>query len=389
MKKLYFFFLLLPLWGFGGIAHASVTVKLLDTDFTNKTVTLHVEYDNAVNDRVWVWIYLCDMQTMFQPAEISAASATSGSVLYISTQGFFVTSSPATVTATLSNALDQFSCCAYGSDAPPNVTDNNGTYTFKGTPPFIVIHSDGSTNTVSVKTGYTPESGKTITAVVSDRTGYPGCLVPGGTATFADFAPCPGMPYASTWTLTDTRDSKNYRVVKMPDERIWMGQSLNYHGVAYTCSGNVAANCDNGYGALYCYSVATAAGFCPSGWHLPTDTEWGTMLDLVEGSGNAHINCPLNNISCGQNAGQWLKSSNSWDGSGSPYNDTFEILPSGWQVNTNWSNRGTQGNYISMPRSGTPLTVCARSFGSNRNDVICGNLFADARYCGAVRCLQD
>jgi hypothetical protein len=139
MKKLYFFFLLLPLWGFGGIAHASVTVRVLDTNFSDKTVTIHVEYDNAVNDAVWMWIYFCSTQGMFEPAEISAASATSGSVQYIATKkhGFFVTASPTIVTVTLSNAPGQFSCCAYGSDTPPNATENNGTYTVKGTPPFI------------------------------------------------------------------------------------------------------------------------------------------------------------------------------------------------------------------------------------------------------------
>jgi hypothetical protein len=53
MKKLLFLFFL-PLWGFGGFAHASVTVQVLATDFPNKQVTLRVEYANAVNDRVWV-----------------------------------------------------------------------------------------------------------------------------------------------------------------------------------------------------------------------------------------------------------------------------------------------------------------------------------------------
>jgi uncharacterized protein (TIGR02145 family) len=208
--------------------------------------------------------------------------------------------------------------------------------------------------------------------------------------------PCPNAPYASTWTLTDTRDNKNYRVVKMPDGRVWMGQNLNYHGVAYTCHSNVAANCDNGYGALYCYDVATATGFCPSGWHLPTDTEWGAMLDAVEGSGNAHVNCPPGNVPCGTNAGRWLKATTEWpsvDVSGSPYNDTFKVLKTGWQYGNSsqwsWGYKGTHASFMSQGESHS--TTCARSFIQGINGAQCGILYSSEtlEYCGAVRCLQD
>ena len=35
-------------------------------------------------------------------------------------------------------------------------------------------------------------------------------------------------PVGSTWTFTDTRDSKTYKIVKMPDNRVWFAQNLNY-----------------------------------------------------------------------------------------------------------------------------------------------------------------
>jgi uncharacterized protein (TIGR02145 family) len=300
------------------------------------------------------------------------------------------------ITLQLSDVPTKFNACAYATDYPPNVSGTT-SFTFKGTPPFIIKYSDGSTYSVTSKTGYTPVAGKTFTEVVSDKTEYPGgCIAPGGISTFADFVPCPGVANASTWTLTDTRDSKQYRVVKMPDGKIWMGQNLNYHDVTYSCYDNVVENCNNEYGALYCYSVATVNGFCPSGWHLPTDTEWGTMLDAVEGSGNAHVNCPQNNTNCGQNAGKWLKAKtdyiNNGSGSGSIYNDIFRILPNGWWTpnsSPKYISKGMFGVFLSVGVNQS--TACARSAVYNMNGTLCGHFGTKGavEYCGSVRCVQN
>jgi hypothetical protein len=54
-------------------------------------------------------------------------------------RGFFVTSSPTEVTATLSNANIAFNWCAYGSGAPPRATVNvDGGYTLHGAKPFTI-----------------------------------------------------------------------------------------------------------------------------------------------------------------------------------------------------------------------------------------------------------
>jgi hypothetical protein len=265
MKKLLFLFFL-PLWGFGGIAHASVTVQVLATDFPNKQVTLRVEYVNAVNDRAWVWIYLCSMQGMFQPAEISAASATSGSVLYLSTntRGFFVTASPATITATLSNAPDPFSCCAYGSDTPPNMMESNGTYTFKGTPPFILTDACGTTTqTVTEKT--LPASALTFTPVfITDETGYPVVSCPyTGCDLFIDATHlCQKLTIgAKNWEayIIDSRDSEIYRITQFSDNSWWFAEDYRgSYGYERTC------------GAKRFYSATDKANDCPAGWALPS-----------------------------------------------------------------------------------------------------------------------
>jgi hypothetical protein len=298
MKKLLFLFFL-PLWGFGGIAHASVAVQVLATDFPNKKVTLRVEYANAVNDRVWVWIYLCSAQGMFQPAVISAASATGNNVVYTSTntRGFFVIGSPATITATLSNAPDPFSCCAYGSDAPPNMTESNSTYTFKGTPPFILIDGDGTTTqTVTEKT--LPVSALTVTPVIlTDETGYPNIFCPYTGSDLYNVAAYFCQPRASgakNWEayIKDARDNQIYRIVKMPTGTWWMADDLVWDGkpypdaTNYTVRGSARA-CAAHYGCGRLYPPdATGAGayngsndvrlastVCPGGWFIPTTNE--------------------------------------------------------------------------------------------------------------------
>ena len=174
MKKLLFLFAL-----FANIAaSAAVTVTPLNVNYGTKTVTFKVAWTGtAANNRVWVWVDLCPVAGTspgtFAKAEISGAAATAGNILTVSgnTRGFYVTTNPSTVTAVLSNATGQFNWCAYGSDYPPNAIDNSsGSYALRGSPPFIVTTSAGTT---AVNT--TTYSGGTITAL-TDATGCPGVL---------------------------------------------------------------------------------------------------------------------------------------------------------------------------------------------------------------------
>jgi uncharacterized protein (TIGR02145 family) len=88
--------------------------------------------------------------------------------------------------------------------------------------------------------------------------------------------------------LTDTRDGKKYKTVKIGNKTIaqtWMAENLNYvykdSNAVNKCYENEAANC-NKYGRLYNWEEAM--GVCPTGWHLPSDKEWQTLLDLAGGN---------------------------------------------------------------------------------------------------------
>jgi hypothetical protein len=168
MKKITFLFAMLA----SVIASATVTVTPLDVCYDTKTVTFQVEWTGkAANDRVWIWIDFCPVSGTspgtFAKATISGATATAGNIdgASLNGRGFYVTTNPSTVIATLDNADGQFNWCVYGSDFPPNAVENSGGYTLKGSPLFIINGStEWSENTYS---------GGEITTL-TDATGCPG-----------------------------------------------------------------------------------------------------------------------------------------------------------------------------------------------------------------------
>jgi len=103
-----------------------------------------------------------------------------------------------------------------------------------------------------------------------------------------------------------------------------MAQNLNYAG-AGVCYDNQSSNCAT-YGRLYTWSEVMAGassstsvpsgvqGICPSGWHVPSDAEWSTLVRFVDSA----------------TAGTKLKSTSGWSGSGNGTNAYgFNVLPAG------------------------------------------------------------
>jgi len=102
--------------------------------------------------------------------------------------------------------------------------------------------------------------------------------------------------------LLDTRDGQYYNTVELAG-MCWMAENLNYgtmidgsedqtdNGIDEKyCYSNNPTLCDT-YGALYLwreimqYSTTQGTrGICPEEWHLPTDSEWTTLINAMGGS---------------------------------------------------------------------------------------------------------
>ena len=305
MKKHLFLFVMLA----SITANAAVTVTPLSVNYSavSPTVTFKVKWTGtAANNRVWVWVDYCSVAGTspgtFAKAVISEATATAGSIdaATLNGRGFYVTTNPSTVTATLNNATGQFNWCAYGSDFPPNIGDyNNGIYTLRGTPPFTLKDANGTTQTVPGTT--IPESALTITpTIMTDETGCPGyfCKYVGSDLYMDASHKCDlrtsGARNWEAW-IKDSRDNELYRIVLMPDNKWWLAQNVKYAGTGFEHP--VAGCTPDKCGRLYIgnqmsstYTGSTGAsgygankqGICPNNWILPVYVNWRTFVDAIE-----------------------------------------------------------------------------------------------------------
>ena len=106
-------------------------------------------------------------------------------------------------------------------------------------------------------------------------------------------------------TMTDIRDGKQYPTVKIGTQ-CWMAENLDYGTFILStqmqrdncisekyCFGDNLANCTS-YGGLYQWdklmqydNTSAAQGFCPPGWHVPTENEWNTLFNFYISNGFA------------------------------------------------------------------------------------------------------
>jgi PKD repeat protein len=142
MKKLYFFFLFLPLWGLGGLSAWAQSVKLIGEDFDKGEVWFSVTLSSSTP----TWVFVEYTTPPHSPADMSRATfagvtftpSDAGTTLTGEKRGFLLERS-ATVTAKLEGVSGMFSWCAYAISAPPRAKVNpDGGYTLHGTPPFTI-----------------------------------------------------------------------------------------------------------------------------------------------------------------------------------------------------------------------------------------------------------
>jgi uncharacterized protein (TIGR02145 family) len=161
-------------------------------------------------------------------------------------------------------------------------------------------------------------------------------------------------------TFTDTRDGKTYKIVKIGSQT-WMAENLNYITGNSWCYDNSSSNC-NKYGRLYDWETAKKA--CPSGWHLPSRSEFETLLSNAGGSGS--------------NAYHALKDVGS---------SGFSALFGGWRYSDGgFNNVGSFGSWWSSSEYGTFNAWYLYMYSSSQDAYV--DSYYET-YGFSVRCLQD
>ena len=174
----------------------------------------------------------------------------------------------------------------------------------------------------------------------------------------------------------------------------WMAENLDYVVEGSKCYNNDPANCTT-YGSLYNWATAMALpssctstscssqinsphrGICPSGWHIPSHSEWTTLTDYVGGASTA---------------GRKLKATSGWnDYQGASGNGTdefgFSALPSGNDYsNGSFVSVGSYGNWWSATELSANYAY-SRHMNYNGDYVGYGGNYKSSLY--SVRCVQD
>jgi uncharacterized protein (TIGR02145 family) len=398
MKKIFFLSAMLVSVAAGA---QTLNIKIATVDYAKKTAVCDVSWTGRNTTHlsdVWVFVDSVEIPGTApagggHPAAVTGATVTqkttgnaSASTVSGNTRGVWVKSVTSganftgQITLQLSGVPEKFNACAYATDYPPNVTLDKGTYTFKGTANFIVNNpAQTVTSKTIAKTNLTVNSSTTFT----DVTGCPGignlyCPYTGSDLFIDATHLCRQRPSgAQNWEawIKDARDNELYRIVLMPDNKWWLAQNLKYaaKGVLFQSCGKDSC------GRFYTYTEVFNGNYainqqtiCPSGWVLPSNTQWSTMATSISSTLTT--------------AWQDMRSQQA---PCTPNTDKF-----------GWATKGRNPTY-SQPSEGDAwwsTTGNAESCACLDNDVSTANIYCNAQYwwlvtghscCSyAVRCLR-
>jgi uncharacterized protein (TIGR02145 family) len=218
-----------------------------------------------------------------------------------------------------------------GSPVLVELLDGNGTPVVGSTLNFTVTAGGGNP---SVATVVTNVSGQAQVNWTVGLTGAQTMEISGTgitkKAANASIVACSACGASNIFV--DGRDSETYGTITIGGKR-WMAENLRYNAPGSQLN---PANPSICYGRLYNWATlmngATSSsanpsgvqGVCPSGWHIPSDSEWKD-LEMALGISSADANTVG---SRGTNQGAQLKSTTGWNSNVNNTNSTgFNAFP--------------------------------------------------------------
>ena len=171
-------------------------------------------------------------------------------------------------------------------------------------------------------------------------------------------------------------------IQNIPVNTDWDGTNVSATGAWCYYNNDVAFDCP--YGKLYnYYATVDSDGLCPFGWHIPTDSEWDTLINFLDTNANGG--------SSTNTAGGFLKSAGTyyWSGTNTGGNNSvgFAALPGGYRNYLGiFSSTGILGYYWSRTGIGS-TTAYSRVFGNSTSSVT--RNAPNRREGQSVRCVRD
>lgn len=173
-------------------------------------------------------------------------------------------------------------------------------------------------------------------------------------------------------SFIDSRDGTTYQTFTIGGIE-WMAENLNYPVGNSWCYDDNTLNCQT-YGRLYDWNTALTA--CPSGWHLPSDTEWMNLINQLGGLGVA---------------GGKMKATTGWQSPNKAADNSsgFSGLPGGGRnYNGTYMEIGVSGYWWSSSQEPTDTTYAYRYMLSHLLSDIHRNI-GQKRTGMSCRCVKD
>ncbi|MBN1185318.1 MAG: PKD domain-containing protein, partial [Bacteroidales bacterium] len=172
-----------------------------------------------------------------------------------------------------------------------------------------------------------------------------------------------------TWmaeNLRTTRYNNGTEIPLVTNSSTWASLSTP----AYCWYNNDKFTYGNTYGALYNFFTIDTNILCPTGWHVPANIEWDTLIGYLGGRSIAGSKLKETGII------HWVPPINE----GVTNESGFTALPGGY--------RDDNGPFLNMGGSGYWWSLSWYHYMYNNNSYV-DRWFADNRYGFSVRCVKD
>lgn len=181
--------------------------------------------------------------------------------------------------------------------------------------------------------------------------------------------------------LKATKYNDNTQIPNVTGTSAWIALTTD----AYSWYDNDAVINKALYGAIYNWPAVKTGKLCPTGWHVPTDAEYGTM--------EVSLGMPQSEVSewdwRGTDQGKQMKSSSGWSTNENGTNKSgFTALPNGYRyyLNGGFNGIGILGYWWTSTEADATTAYYRRLDGAN-NDVYRAS--APKKAGKYVRCIKD